>query len=392
MSNQMITANSNQSTIEIAPGYAINIAENDFSLSFLVRPAALGAIPLSWDFGGRGVRSLHFVAGESATSCQIYCEVAGESELIELSGDPIAIDQWTHIAFTWQQYASGLEIPHSCKLYINAELVDSDSVANSLCGTTQGVSSVGNILVADAFGDGFAGSFDDLRIYNGVALSLEQFQAIYAGGIGTDVAEAEFASIASNGYYSAGNIAGNSLEGRFLTAGVWTDSYSEPIDLANISCELGGAPFSYSGTYGKVLQTFKAVLSKSETLKTLFAASSIAELDPMLHVQYAEDPQAPFAVISQAQSATQTFEASGPTFTASGNVGIEIVWDKPAGMEHSEAYTLFFNAIEQISQDVCRSRLLIQSCEIIDGPACGDPTSEYKDTFIVRWQFAWGIA
>lgn len=88
------------------------------------------------------------------------------------------------------------------------------------------------------------GSIDEIRIYNGVALSALQVSNIYNSGIGVRVKENGFSKITSNGFYaSCDDGSGTTVTGRKITSGTWS-AHNGSFTSGDLTWVSGGVPFN----------------------------------------------------------------------------------------------------------------------------------------------------
>jgi hypothetical protein len=115
-------------------------------------------------------------------------------------------------------------------------------VDGTLEGTTQGASqdlthTTGVVSMT------LASSIDDLRFYNGTALSATQVSNIYNSGLGVRPKESGFEKIASNGFYvSFTDGSGTTISGRKVSSGTWSD-YDGTVSIGTLTWTEGGVPF-----------------------------------------------------------------------------------------------------------------------------------------------------
>ena len=148
---------------------------------------------------------------------------------------------------------------------------------------------------------------------------------------------------------------------------------------------------NYTGTFGLAIERFRSGLATLASVGLLLGTTTIIEAMQRIHLQYAEDPVAPYILVTQSSGAAASMSSCGPTFTPSGSVIMEFVWEKESDVSTSEAYVDFFNKVEAITAELLNTTLLINSYEFVAGPGCGDPNSEYKDIFTARVQYSWGL-
>ena len=191
--------NFNGSTSYITCGNSATLrASGSISGEAWIKPAVVGA-----DFTARTIfakgpeylfRTFDYL-GQSYIVSYFYIDGSYEPGLA-LFSNPIPINQWTHVAFTWN--SSSLSNNH--KVYINGELVGQQTRTGSIASTADALT-IGNWFES---GDYWSGSIDEVRIWNTerTADQIKRYYNTQLRGVETGLA----------GYWSMNNGVGGIID------------------------------------------------------------------------------------------------------------------------------------------------------------------------------------